>query len=93
MTTKAYKNRTVRIPADLLQRVQVKLAKEDRKLNGLVVEQLEAWAGGGPRDGLTPGQRAVLALTKLREKARFKVPSNLDKARMMGGPVDESVDE
>ena len=36
-----YKNRTLRIPAALLQRVQVKLAREDRKLNGLVVDPLK----------------------------------------------------
>ena len=51
---KSYKNRTVRIPAELLRRVQVKLAKEDRKLNGLVVEQLALWATDDEADGWPP---------------------------------------
>lgn len=87
-TRKLHKNRTIRIPADLLQRVQVKLAREDRKLNGLVVEQLQTWAGNDARDGLTPGQRLVRAMAELRKTAKFKVPANLDKARLMGESDD-----
>jgi hypothetical protein len=79
-----YKNRTVRIPAALLQRVQVKLAKEDRKLNGLVVEQLALWAGDDRTGGLTAGQRFVQVMASLRKAVRFKVPRNLDKASLMG---------
>lgn len=85
---KVYKNRTLRIPAALLQRVQVKLAKEDRKLNGLVIEQLERWAADEPADGLSPGQRLVREMTALRRTARFKVPRKLDKARLMGDSGD-----
>ena len=81
---KVYKNRTIRIPADLLQRVQVKLAKEDRKLNGLVVEQLARWSAESAAGGLTPGQRVVRDLTALRKRVKFKVPSDLDKATLMG---------
>ena len=85
---KAYKNRTLRIPAELLQRVQVRLAEEDRKLNGLVVEQLERWAGEDARDGLTAGQRVVREMTELGKTVRFKVPADLDKGRLMGESDD-----
>jgi hypothetical protein len=81
---KAYKNRTIRIPADLLQRVQVKLAKEDRKLSSLVVEHLARWSADGAADGLTPGQRVVRDFAALRKKAKFKVPAVIDKAALMG---------
>ncbi len=84
ITGKAYKNRTVRIPAELLRRVQVKLAKDDRKLNGLVVEQLALWAADDEADGLTAGQRFVAEMAGLRKTARFKVAGNLDKALLMG---------
>ena len=81
---RVYKNRTLRFPAALLQRVQVKLAKEDRKLNGLVIEQLERWAVEEPGDGSSPGQRLVRDMTVLRRTAHFKVPRRLDTARLMG---------
>ena len=80
---KTFKNRTIRLPAGLLQRVQVKLAREDRKLNGLVVEQLEAWAGERPDSGQTAGRRLVRELAELRKTSRFKVPANLDKSQLM----------
>jgi hypothetical protein len=83
-TRSTHKNRTIRIPAGLLQRVQVKLAREDRKLNGLVVEQLERWAGPDSSDGLTPGQRLVREMAELRKRVNFKVPAKLDKSRLMG---------
>ena len=83
-TRKAYKNRTIRIPADLLQRVQVKLAKEDRKLSSLIVEHLARWSAEGVADGLTPGQRVVRDFAALRKKAKFKVPARVDKAELMG---------
>ena len=85
---KVFKNRTIRVPAELLQRVQVKLAREDRKLTGLVVEQLQVWAADPPGDGLTAGQRLVQGMAELRKAVKFKLPASLDKARLMGDGDD-----
>lgn len=61
-----YKNRTIRIPAGLLQRVMVKLAREDQKLNPLALELFEQWAGRPEGD---PVER-LLANSALRAKGR-----------------------
>ena len=80
---KAYKNRTIRVPADLLRKVQVKMANDDRKLSSVVNELLARWAVEGPGDGLTDGQRFVKEMDELRKIAKFRVPAKLDKWKLM----------
>lgn len=79
------KNRTIRLPAPLLKRVQVKLAKEDRKFNALVTELLAGWAADeGEDDGLTPGQRFLKLARDIRRRLPKGPPLEVDPEKLMG---------
>jgi hypothetical protein len=75
----SYKNRTLRIPSDLLQRVMVKLAREDRKLNPLALELFEQWAGWPEGD---PVERLLVNAARRtrgrRPSAKKAVPFTTD---------------